>query len=183
MLGESSGESFGTSCNYLPNCVSCTFSITDQSYLIKTVCGHYFHKSCFHKCVKSNPNCPQCKNRLVVSNPIIPSTPVQNPLSLPPAMGTRAQTQRAINFDANRSAGPSSPAYELPTQQINLSTTSEPPHDRGEQLKSVIAAAVNAQQAEMEIRLSQTLTKIIGKSMEEGFRRLSTADNPFTNGP
>lgn len=104
MLGESSGESFGTSCNYLPNCVSCTFSITDQSYLIKTVCGHYFHKSCFHKCVKSNPNCPQCKNRLVVSNPIIPSTPVQNPLSLPPAMGTRAQTQRAINFDANRSA-------------------------------------------------------------------------------
>lgn len=179
MLGESSGDPFNLSTS-LPNCVSCTSVISDQAYLIKTVCGHFFHKSCFHRCAKSNPNCPICKNRLIVSTPLIPTTPVNNPSSLPPAMNTRSQTQRAINFDANRSANQTSPPSTLPSQppqQMNSSMTSESSADQSEQIRLLVSSAVSAQQTEIVSSLSRTLTSLIEKNIEEGFRRLNVFSN------
>ncbi|KAI8128794.1 hypothetical protein CVS40_1659 [Lucilia cuprina] len=185
MATEGLGDPFNTGSSF-PICVSCNSAITDQSYLIKTVCGHFFHKACFHRCMKSSPNCPNCKNKLVVSNPIIPSTPVNNPISLPPAMGTRLQTQRAIIFDANRSTGQGSSPQVGPSQapqQINLSASSESPHDQLEQIRSIVVSTVSAQQAEIATNLSRTLTSLIEKNIEEGFRRLKMNTIQTNSGP
>lgn len=167
-----SQERFSISGTSLPNCLSCNSIISDPSYLLKPVCGHSFHKACFHKYIKTNPNCPVCDNKLVVSTP---STVV-----------TRSQSQRAINFEANRSANPSSPPVTGQSGEANLlnvAMSSSSPQDQRDHIQTLVSAAVEAQQANIINSLSLTLTRLIESNLAEGFRRINIPNNFMENRP
>lgn len=170
---ERSTEDLDNLSTTLPNCNVCKNAITSPAYLCKSNCGHYFHKSCYQKFIKTKQICPVCGSKLSLT-----MLPVNSP-SVPPPIVTRSQAQRAQEFDSNRPSNPpSTPRSKTQqTTETNCTMSTSSPQDQREHIRNLVTAAVGAQQAEMLTVLIQQLTKIIETNIEAGFRNLSLANS------
>ncbi|KAI8118689.1 hypothetical protein CVS40_9622 [Lucilia cuprina] len=167
--------------NLLQNCGVCNNVITSPAYLCKSSCGHYFHKSCYQKFIKTKQICPVCGNKLslMTTNTLT----MNSPLVLPPPMVTRAQAQRVQEHILNNTNPPSTPKSQtVAASEPNISVMSSiSPQDQREHIRNLVTAAVGAQQAEMLSTLSHQLTKIIETNIESGFRRISLSQSGNEN--
>ncbi|KAI8116027.1 hypothetical protein CVS40_11836 [Lucilia cuprina] len=163
----------------LPNCVLCKDAILESGSMYIPPCGHPLHSSCLGKIPKNNLVCPVCEGKLKATQPQRPSTTGNVNTQPPPTIVTRAraQAQRALEYDNNRS-------NSVPPTDPNISfmSTSSPQGQR-DQLQSIVSAAVSAQQAEMLTTLSQHLTKLIESNIEAGFQRLNLSAQSPGNTP
>ncbi|KAI8121618.1 hypothetical protein CVS40_7368 [Lucilia cuprina] len=163
----------------LPNCVLCKDAILESGSMYIPPCGHPLHSSCLAKIPSNNLVCPVCDGKLKAIHPQRPSTTGNVNTQPPPTIVTRAraQVQRALEYDNNRS-------NSVPPTDTNISfmSTSSPQGQR-DQLQSIVSAAVKAQQAEMLSTLSQHLTKLIETNIEAGFQRLNLSTQSPINTP
>ena len=44
------------------NFCSICMTIVKDDVILKTECGHYYHKECLNKWTKNNNSCPECRN-------------------------------------------------------------------------------------------------------------------------
>ncbi|XP_037827584.1 RING-H2 finger protein ATL30-like [Lucilia sericata] len=45
----------------LGDCSVCCSSLNNASDIVRTVCQHYFHKTCLTEWITTSPTCPQCR--------------------------------------------------------------------------------------------------------------------------
>ncbi|KAI8116024.1 Retrovirus-related Pol polyprotein from transposon 297 [Lucilia cuprina] len=153
----------------LPNCVLCKDAIMDSGSMYIPPYGHPLHSYCLGKIPKNSLVCPVFEGKLKATQPQRPSTTGNVNTQLPPTFVTRvrAQSQRALEYDNNRS-------NNVPHTYPNISfMSSSSPQCQRNQLQSMVSAAVSAQQAVMLSTLSQHLTKLIESNFEAGFQRLN----------
>lgn len=181
-----------------PVCGLCNHSITSSGYSYTTQCSHIFHKSCLVKHTKTNQTCPTCGrplNALSVSTSAYAGRP-------PSPMTTRSQSHRASGFDAGRTGLPSGPTQansspvnnrERENANVSGSIQDSDQHPEqhtnnsddqivgGDSIRSIVAAAMNAQQKEMMKVIGEQLSSMIETSVQASLARLSIpSQNPTT---
>ena len=153
-----------------PNCVSCKDAILESGSTYVPPCGHPLHITCFRKIPTSKQICPVCNGKLSTTK----TTTIVNIPPPPIVTRSRSQSQRALDFDSNRSNTiPPTPGNVPPSDpNISFMSTSSP-QSQQDQIQTLVSAAVSAQQAAMLTSLTQHLTKLIETNIQVGFQRLN----------
>lgn len=145
-----------------PTCEACASSITSKTQLIRTNCGHKFHKTCIAKCEKTRPYCPVCNSRLLCE----PPTPSASGIT------TRAQSRAtSVQPATNRSNTEQSAVAAVNPSGTNVSDNSV--NIRPGELQEMISSIVSAQQAQLLASLGDRISLIVQNNIESRFSRMN----------
>lgn len=157
-----------------PNCVSCKDAILESGSMYVPPCGHPLHSVCFRKIPAPKQICPVCNGKLITQPA---KTTATTNVNVPPPIITRsrAQSQRALDFDSNRSNTiPPTPGNTQPTDHNVSYMSTGSPQGQQDQIQTLVSAAVSAQQTAMLTSLTQHLTKLIETNIQTAFQRLNS---------